>query len=115
MQYLDSLTTTETFDVSTQANLVTLTTAKTGDIAFVPDAETEGKYVTYMLAGDYSALANWRPFGVSYVAEAGHALNADTAVNSQKINGHRLVTYDSTGYASAVKDADTLYAVYEGA
>ena len=41
--------------------------------------------------------------GVSYVANAGHALTSDNATNATKINGHGLVRFDTAELEAAVK------------
>lgn len=101
----------DTFPVA-NTNEMLLLDAQKGDVAIIVanDIVTD----SYILATDEpSVLVNWKKLGVSYVAEAGHALNATNAVDSQKINGNRLVTYDATEFETAVKDADTFYFVFE--
>ena len=57
-----------------------------------------------------NVLANWKKLGVSYVANAGHALTADNATNATKINGHGLVRFDTLAeLEAAVKIEGTLY------
>ena len=95
--------------VDTDAML--LLTAQRGDVALIipVDVVTD----SYILADDdATVLANWKKLGVSYVANAGHATTADSATDSTKINGHRLVTMTESQYAVAVLEDNTLYAVY---
>lgn len=101
-------------DVATEEARLLLTDVQRGDVCRIVVDGAIGN--TYILNGtDPSVDGNWAQLGDGYVAEAGHALNADNAVDSQQINGHRLITYDAATFSGAVKDADTLYAVFEGA
>jgi len=102
---------------STDAML--LLTAQRGDVALVMGVDGEGNPIvtdSYILsADDPTVLSNWKRMGVSYVANAGHAVNADTATNATMINNKRVIgmtqTQYDTAYASGTLDADTYYIV----
>lgn len=98
-----------TFTVTNESQITGLT-AQEGDVAIVVPVDVVTD--TYMLAGsDPTILSNWKKLGVAYVSEAGHAVNADNAVDSTKINGHRVVVMTQAEYDVAVKDPDTVYLV----
>ena len=70
----------------------------------------DGTYA-YVASGD---TGDWIPCNQNKCAEADHALAADTAENATKINGHRIVVFDTLEeYNNAVKVEGTLYIVGE--
>ena len=98
----------DVFEVADTDEMLTLT-AQRGDCALIiPDDVVTDSYI--LSADDASVLANWKKLGVSYVANAGHALTADNATNATKINGHGLVRFDTLAeLEAAVKIEGTLY------
>jgi hypothetical protein len=108
---LPPLAINDTFTVATVDEIVALV-AQRGDVALVVvDDVVKNSYL--LASDDPTQLANWKPLGISYVAEAGHSVNADTATNSTMINNHRLVAMTPTQFETAVLDADTYYFVSE--
>jgi|GEM_PF-3277952 len=106
---IPALSINDTFPVGNEAELLTLD-AQRGDAAIivVDDVVTD----SYLLAADDpTVLANWKKLGVSYVAEAGHAVAADEAINAGMINNHRIVAMTQSQYDAAVLDPDTIYIV----
>ena len=99
----------DVFEVESAEDMLALV-AERGDVALV--LLDDNIHDSYMLADDDPAqLANWKKLGVSYVANAGHAVTAENAENADKINNKRLVSMTESQYESAVKDPDTYYAV----
>ena len=99
----------DVFEVADTDEMLTLT-AQRGDCALIiPDDVVTDSYI--LSADDASVLANWKKLGVSYVANAGHAVTSDNAENANKINNKRLVAMTESQYEVAVKDESTFYAV----
>lgn len=99
----------DVFEVDSINEILTLV-AQRGDVALV--MLDDNIHDSYMLAvDDPTQLENWKKLGVSYVANAGHAVTADTAENANKINNKRLVAMTESQYDVAVKDENTFYAV----
>jgi hypothetical protein len=103
----------DVFEVDDTEEMLTLTAQK-GDCALIMGVDEEDNPIvtdSYLLAAnDATVLANWKKLGVSYVANAGHALTADNATNATKINGHGLVRFDTLAeLEAAVKIEGTLY------
>jgi hypothetical protein len=106
---LPALSINDTFTVADTAAMLALDAQK-GDCAIIMPVDVVTD--TYMLAGDSpSVLSNWKKLGVSYVSEAGHAVSADSATNSDKIDGNHLLTMTQAEYDAAVIDASTIYLV----
>lgn len=104
-----NLSITSTFTVVDTTAMLALT-AQEGDVALIVPVDVVTD--TYILAGaNPTILSNWKKLGVGYVAESGHAINADEAVNATKINDHRIVVMTQAQYDAAVKDPDTVYLV----
>lgn len=107
---LPSLAINDTFTVVDTGAMLFLD-AQRGDCAIiVPDDVVTD---SYMLAGDDPAvLSNWKKLGVSYVAEAGHATSADTATNSDKVDGFHFVGITQAEYdAAVIETTNTIYVV----
>jgi hypothetical protein len=106
---IPDLSINEVLTILDESELVTLN-AQRGDCAIVVpvDVVTES---FILAADDPTVLANWKKLGVSYVAESGHSVNADEAVNATKINNKRLVAMTQSQYDAAVLDPDTIYVV----
>lgn len=99
----------DVFEVDSIAEMLTLV-AQRGDVALV--MLDDNIHDSYMLAvDDPTQLENWKKLGVSYVANAGHAITADNAENANMINNHRVVVMTQAQYDVAVKDPDTVYLV----
>jgi len=98
----------DVFEVADTTAMLSLT-AQRGDVALiVPDNTVEDSYI--LAADNPAVLSNWKKLGVSFVANAGHSLTADEAVNATKINGHGLVRFDTIEeLENAVKVEGTLY------
>lgn len=106
---LPALSINDTFTVADTTAMLALDAQK-GDCAIIMPVDVVTD--TYMLAGDSpSVLSNWKNLGVSYVSEAGHAVSADSATNSDKIDGNHLLTMTQAEYDAAVIDASTIYLV----
>jgi len=106
---IPAISVTSTFTVTSVAGITALT-AEEGDVAVVIPVDTVTD--TYILAGaDPTVLSNWKKLGVGYVAEAGHAVSADTASNALLINNKRIVAMTQAEYDIAVKDPDTIYII----
>lgn len=99
----------DTFTVHSKEEITGLV-AQRGDVAILIHDENVSD--AYILAEDApEVLDNWIKLGVSYVAKAGHAEAATNAVNSQKINGHRIVALSQEQYDLGAKDPNTVYLV----
>ncbi|OQB14339.1 MAG: hypothetical protein BWY15_01196 [Firmicutes bacterium ADurb.Bin193] len=106
---IPALSINDVFEVGDTDEMLTLT-AQRGDVALIiPDDTVTDSYI--LAADDACVLANWKKLGVSYVANAGHAVTADNATDSTMINGHRVVYMTQEQYDIAVKDPDTVYMV----
>jgi hypothetical protein len=106
---IPDLSINEVLTILDESELVTLN-AQRGDCAIVvPDDVVTESFI--LAADDPTVLANWKKLGVSYVAESGHSVNADEAVNATKINNKRLVAMTQSQYDAAVLDPDTIYVV----
>lgn len=106
---IPDLSINDVFEVADTDEMLTLT-AQRGDCALIiPDDVVTDSYI--LSADDASVLANWKKLGVSYVANAGHAVTSDNAENASKINNKRLVAMTESQYEVAVKDESTFYAV----
>ena len=101
---------THTYTVGSVEEMQALT-AEDGDFCrIVIDGVVDGTYA-YVASGD---TRDWIPCNQNKCAEADHALAADTAENATKINGHRIVVFDTLEeYNNAVKVEGTLYIVGE--
>lgn len=101
---------THTYTVGSVEEMQALT-AEDGDFCrIVIDGVVDGTYA-YVASGD---TGDWIPCNQNKCAEADHALAADTAENATKINGHRIVVFDTLEeYNNAVKVEGTLYIVGE--
>lgn len=97
----------DVFEVDSVEEMLQLT-AERGDVALV--LLDDNIHDSYMLSTDDPTLQdNWKKLGVSYVANSGHALTADNAVNADKINNKRIVGMTQSQYDSAVLNDDTYY------
>lgn len=106
---IPDLSINEVFSVA-NTNAMLALNAQRGDCALIVANDTVSD--SYLLAADDpAALANWKKLGVSYVANAGHAVTADEAANAATINNHRVVAMTQEQYDGAVKDPDTIYLV----
>ena len=106
---IPALAINDTFPVNSKEEIADLI-AQRGDVAIlVHDENVSDAYI--LTEDEPSVLDNWIKLGVSYVAEAGHAETATNAVNSQRINGRRLVTLSQEQYDLGAKDPDTVYLV----
>ena len=63
------------------------------------------------MGDDPTASAGWIKFGVGYVAQAGHAMQADSAADSDKVDGNHLLAMTQAQYDAAAIDANTIYLV----
>lgn len=106
---IPSLSINTVIDVANTGEMILLT-AERGDVALIV---TEGVVTeSYILAADDpTILTNWKKLGVSYVANAGHAVTADNATNADMINNKRIIGMTQAQYDVAVLDPDTLYIV----
>ena len=105
----------EVVQISDESELTSLAVQKY-DIACVIAGTGNDKKITvsYQLLADSPFVrSNWVEVGTGYATQAGHATTADNAIDSTKINGHRLVTMTSAQYAAATLEENTLYAVYD--
>ena len=108
---IPSLAINDTFVVYSKEEIVDLV-AQRGDVAvLVHDENVSDAYI--LTVDEPNVLDNWIKLGVSYVAEAGHAETATIAVDSQKINGHRVVALSEEEYNLGAKDPKTVYLVGE--
>lgn len=106
---IPALAINDTFVVHSKEEIVALV-AERGDVAvLVHDENVSDAYI--LTVDEPNVLDNWIKLGVSYVAKAGHAESASIAVNSQKINGHRVVTLSEEEYNLGAKDPETVYLV----
>lgn len=102
----------DVFEVGSAEAMLALA-AQRGDCALVvADGVVADSYL--LAADDPAQAANWKKLGVSYVANAGHAVSADTAADASRISGRRIVAMTAEQYEAAVRDPDTLYLVGEG-
>ena len=105
----------EIIQITNESELITLTNVQKYDIAVLITGTGDDKIISVsyqLLADDNTVRSNWVEVGTGYATQSGHSATSGTAENSNMINGHRLVTMTETQYASAVKETDTLYAVY---
>ena len=108
---LPALAINDTHVVHSKEEIVALV-AERGDVAVLVHDENVSD--AYILAVDEpNVLDNWIKLGVSYVAKAGHAERATIAVDSQRINGHRVVALSEEEYNLGAKDPETVYLVGE--
>lgn len=108
---LPALAINDTHVVHSKEEIVALV-AERGDAAIlVHDENVSDAYI--LTADEPNVLDNWIKLGVSYVAKAGHAETATIAVDSQKINGHRVVALSEEEYNLGAKDPETVYLVGE--
>lgn len=106
---IPALSINDVFTVENTEEMLSLT-AERGDVAIV--MLDDNIYDCYILsADDATILSNWKKLGVSYVANAGHAQTANSAVNADRINGYRIVHMTKSQYELAVKNPDTIYLV----
>lgn len=99
----------DVFPVSNTAEMLALT-AERGDTAVI----MAGGVVTdcyILMTDDPTTLTNWAKLGISYVANAGHAVTADSATDAERINGKRIISMTQEQFDNAVTDPDTLYVV----
>lgn len=101
---------THTYTVGSEAEMQALT-AEDGDFCrIVVDGVVESTYA-YVVSDN---TGEWIPCNQNKCAEADHALAADTATDATKINGHRIVVFDTmTDFNNAVKADGVLYLVGE--
>lgn len=108
---LPALAINDTHVVHSKEEIVALV-AERGDVAIlVHDENVSDAYI--LTVDEPNVLDNWIKLGVSYVAKAGHAETATIAVDSQKINGHRVVALSEEEYNLGAKDPETVYLVGE--
>ena len=106
---LPALAINDTHVVHSKEEIVALV-AERGDVAvLVHDENVSDAYI--LTVDEPNVLDNWIKLGVSYVAKAGHAETATVAVDSQKINGHRVVALSEEEYNLGAKDPETVYLV----
>lgn len=105
--------TQEIYTVTSEDELTSLV-AQRGDLAeLIEDVNGERTITkTWQCLGEASNRENWVVWGTSYAVQSGNATTANTALNANMINNHRLVEISEEEFASAVKDADTYYLVY---
>lgn len=115
MQYVPATATTEIHEIASESELTGLT-AQRGDLAELIET-IDGERVitkTWQCLGDSAVRDNWVVWGTSYAVQAGNATLAGTAENATKINGHRIVVFDTmTDFNNAVKADGVLYLVGE--
>lgn len=101
---------THTYTVGSETEMQALT-AEDGDFCrIVIDGVVDGTYA-YVVSDN---TGEWIPCNQNKCAEADHALAADTATDATKINGHRIVVFDTmTDFNNAVKSDGVLYLVGE--
>lgn len=87
--------------------------AQRGDCALITASDGTVSDSYLLASDDPKNIDSWKKIGVSYVANAGHAVTADTATDSVMVNGKRIVGMTAEQYASAVIDPDTFYLVGE--
>lgn len=108
---IPALSINDVFPVANTSEMLGLT-AQRGDTAVITTAGIVSDCYLLM-TDDPTVLENWAKLGISYVANAGHAMTADSATDSQKINGKRIVGMTDSQYALAetagTLDPDTLY------
>ena len=108
---IPALAINDTHVVHSKEEIVALV-AERGDVAIlVHDENVSDAYI--LTVDEPSVLDNWIKLGVSYVAKAGHAETATIAVDSQRINGHRVVALSEEEYNLGAKDPETVYLVGE--
>ena len=104
----------DVFEVYDTEELLSLN-AERGDTALVLGSDGDGLPVvtdTYLLAADDpTQIQNWKKLGISSVAHAARATTADSAVNSDRINGKRMVAMTQSQYENAAIDDNTYYIV----
>lgn len=99
----------DVFQVTEIAEMLTLT-AERGDVALLmADGVVADSYI--LATDDPTDASAWKKLGVSYVANAGHAVAADSATDAERINGKRIISMTQEQYDNAVTDPDTLYVV----
>lgn len=114
IQYIPATATTEIYEVTSEAELISLT-AQRGDLAELVETVDGERTITktwQLLGDDASKRSDWVVWGTSYAVSAGNAALAANAENAAKINNHRMVEMTAEAFASAVKDPDTYYLVY---
>ena len=101
---------THTYTVGSVEEMQALT-AEDGDFCrIVVDGVVDSTYA-YVVSDN---TGEWIPCNQNKCAEADHALAADTATDATKINGHRIVVFDTmTDFNNAVKVDGVLYLVGE--
>ena len=106
---IPALSINDVFEVETEEDMIALT-AERGDVALIlSDGIVEDSYI--LAADDPTLQDNWKKLGISYVANAGHASTADSAVNADKINNKRMVAMTQNQYDTAVIEPNTIYIV----
>lgn len=115
MRYIPATATTEIHEIASESELTGLS-AQRGDLAELIETVNGERTITktWQCLGDASVRDNWVVWGTSYAVQAGNATLAGTAENATKINGHRIVVFDTLEeYNNAVKVEGTLYIVGE--
>lgn len=111
LSQIPATATQEIYTVASEDELTGLT-AQRGDLAELIE-EVNGEQTitkTWQCLGDPTILESWVVWGTSYAVQAGSATLADTAANSEMVNGHRVVHFDSIAeLEAAVKIPGTLY------
>ena len=100
----------DTFTVTSIAEMVQLNAQKGDNARIVANGVITDCYS--LGSDDPTVLANWVKWGTGWVPEAGHAGGADTANDSDKVDGKHLWSGTQAEYdALTVKDVNTLYFV----
>lgn len=115
MKYIPATATTEIHEITSESELTGLS-AQRGDLAELIETVNGERTITktWQCLGNASVRDNWVVWGTSYAVQAGSATLASSAENATKINGHRIVVFDTLEeYNNAVKVEGTLYIVGE--
>lgn len=117
MSIIPATATQEIYEISSEEDLVSLV-AQRGDLAELVEVVDGERTITktwQLLGNDPTVADNWVVWGTSYAVQAGNATQANNALNSAKINNHRIIEMTYEAFESAVKDDDTYYFIYNEA
>lgn len=117
IDYIPFIAIHDIFEVNDEEEILLLPAQK-GDVASIveTDNDQEGnvKKVAIkrfqLLADDPTNYWNWAILGTSFATEATHSQTSEYAENANKINGHRIILFETVAEAeSAVKVSGSFY------
>lgn len=104
LSQIPSTATVEIYTILNESELIGLNAQK-GDLAELIEI-IDGKQTIVkawqLLTNDPTIASNWVIWGTSYAVQSGNATHADSATDSTKINGKRLIEMTQADYDNAV-------------